>query len=290
VAVIPEVLITLTRQRFRWAVEDSTPTLDLNANVDIVAIEEPLDIRFSWDVEGEPMSRTLSITMRTPGHDADLALGFVFGEGVLQHMDQVVDVRHCGQAGAEQYNVIKISLAPDVTIDWSRFARHVYTSSSCGVCGRTSIESVTEACATRRVEAEEFYVPAAQLGAMLGTMRNAQTLFDACGGVHAVGLFKAGGDLVLCREDVGRHNAFDKVVGHAFRHGQLPLRNHIAVLSGRASFELVQKAVMAGIPMVVAVGAPSSLAVELAAQAGVTLVAFARPHALSVYSHGYRIG
>jgi FdhD protein len=255
---------------------------------DAIAIEEPLEIRVMRDGmpeadENGGTGRSISVTMRTPGNDSELALGFLYGEGVIQEPRDVVDVGVCGPTG----NVIRVTVRADLPLDLARLQRNFYTTSSCGVCGKASIEAVTQT-GTRRIDSD-LVVSEPVLRVLPDTLRVAQREFAETGGVHAVGLFTAGGDLVASREDVGRHNAMDKLVGAALRAGELPWKDRVVLLSGRASFELLQKAMMAGAPLVAAIGAPSSLAVELAEAAGITLVAFLRSGGCNVYCHPSRV-
>ena len=251
--------------------------------LDAVAIEEPLEIRVGRP--GEPgAGRALSVTMRTPGHDRDLAIGFLHGEGIVREPGDVVDARHCGPSG----NVLRVDLRPDLAFDLDSLSRNFYTTSSCGVCGKTSIEAVTASAGLRQVGRGPI-VRSEVMDRLSPALVAAQAQFARTGGVHGVGLFDAEGMLLGLREDVGRHNAMDKLVGAALRAGELPWTDRIVLLSGRASFELLQKAMLAGAPVVAAIGAPSTLAVELAETAGITLVAFLRPGSFNVYSHGRRI-
>jgi FdhD protein len=259
-----------------------TPTRRL----DSLAAEEPLEIRVGRaGTERKP----LAVTMRTPGDDLDLALGFLLTEGVIRTAEDVVTAQLC--AGAETpntYNVVDVALAPDVPAPVTDPSRNFYTTSSCGVCGKASIDSVR----TRShfdPGADEVEVSAATLSALPDTLRVAQRVFDRTGGLHAAGLFTADGQAVVVREDVGRHNAVDKVAGWALRAGRLPLAGLVLLVSGRASFELTQKAWMAGIPVLAAVSAPSTLAVDLAAEAGITLVGFLRGSTMNVYAGAHRI-
>lgn len=273
---------------------------------DTLVVEEPLEIR----VGGTP----LTVTMRTPGHDVDLAAGFLVSEGVIARGDQFASAIHCGGPGSpgpaagtvalggisasvlgtatgegNTYNVLDVTLAPGVTPPSPDIARSFYTTSSCGVCGKASIDAVAT------VSAHDLTVDAAVLDpAMLAgfpdRLRAEQALFDKTGGLHAAGLFDvATGELLVVREDVGRHNAVDKVIGWAALDDRLPLRGTALMVSGRASFELVQKAVMAGIPVLTAVSAPSSLAVELAAASGLTLIGFLRGQTMNVYAGADRV-
>ena len=224
---------------------------------DVLAVEEPLEIRLGCDVDGRRVHRAVSITMRTPGHDLELAVGFLFTEGVVVAPEQVAGVRACG-AG----NVVRVDLRPGVAVDLARLERHFYTASSCGVCGKASLEAV-RVCPPELALAEgRPVVEAAVIHRLPEALRAAQAVFDRTGGLHAAALFDARGDLLCLREDVGRHNALDKLIGAQFLAGRTPLSEGVLLVSGRASFELVQKAAVAGIPILAAVGAPSSLAVR----------------------------
>lgn len=285
----------------RWRVRQMAAAGTVRERSDLLAGEEPLEIR----LHGEPFT----VTMRTPGHDFELVAGFLLSEGVVRaHADVVrMDYRHgVGADGLRDYNVVDVRLADHVTLPDPTARRKVYTSSSCGVCGTASIEAVRKEPAYA-VDPERGAVRLDHLLALPARLREQQALFGRTGGVHAAGLFLAGGDtagadpdpadtgdatqpeLALLREDVGRHNCVDKVVGWALREQRLPLADGILQVSGRASFELVQKAAMAGIPVLSAVSAPSALAVELAEEAGVTLVAFNRGTQVNVYTHPHRI-
>jgi FdhD protein len=252
---------------------------------DTLAVEEPLEIR----VAGSP----LAVTMRTPGNDVELATGFLVSEGVISRGDQFSGAIHCGGPGTggveNTYNVLDVTLAPGVRPPAPDLARSFYTTSSCGVCGKASIDAV-ETVSAYDVSADTASVALDALAGMPALLRAQQAVFDKTGGLHAAGLFDAEtGELLVLREDVGRHNAVDKVVGWAALNDRLPLRGTVLQVSGRASFELVQKAAMAGIPMLAAVSAPSSLAVDLAAARGITLVGFSRGESLNVYSRPDRI-
>ncbi len=253
---------------------------------DTVAVEEPLEIRLG-DVP-------FSVTMRTPGDDFDLVAGFLVSEGVIWEPGQLVSLRFCAgedEFGRQTFNVVQAQLRPDVEPPDTGLARHVYTTSSCGICGTASIEAVRKSSHF----APDAPVPGAPLvgvellASLPEKLRQRQKLFDRTGGVHAAGLFSAAGELLCLREDVGRHNAVDKVVGWALREGRLPLNSTVLQVSGRASFELVQKASLAGVPILAAVSAPSSLAVELAESSSLTLVGFSRGSSLNVYSHPERV-
>ncbi|MFD5662144.1 formate dehydrogenase accessory sulfurtransferase FdhD [Streptomyces hirsutus] len=250
---------------------------------DVLAAEEPMEIR----VGGRP----LTVTMRTPGDDFDLAAGFLVSEGVVHAAGDVDTIRYCAGAtadGGNSYNVVDIGLAPGVAAPDASLERNFYTTSSCGLCGKASLDAVRTTAAWTVAE-DALRVEPETLALLPDRLRAAQRVFDATGGLHAAGLFTAGGDLLCLREDVGRHNAVDKTVGHALRSGLLPLRETVLMVSGRASFELVQKAVMAGIPMLAAVSAPSSLAVDLAAESGLTLIGFLRGRSMNVYTGAERL-
>ncbi|MGB8650669.1 MAG: formate dehydrogenase accessory sulfurtransferase FdhD [Mycobacteriales bacterium] len=245
---------------------------------DSLAVEEPLEIR----VGGAP----LTVTMRTPGDDMDLAAGFLVSEGVVSRTDELVSMRYCAGAtdeGQNTYNVLDL----DLTVP-PPAPRAFFTSSSCGLCGTASLEAVRQST-SYDVTGDPLAVTPSFLAALPGRLREAQKVFAKTGGLHAAGLFAADGSLLCLREDVGRHNAVDKVVGWALREGRLPLAGSVLVVSGRASFELVQKAWMAGIPCLAAVSAPSSLAVDLAHEAGMTLVGFLRGTSMNVYAGAERV-
>ncbi|MHA7239742.1 formate dehydrogenase accessory sulfurtransferase FdhD [Arthrobacter sp. TMS1-12-1] len=250
---------------------------------DVLAGEEPLEIRLD--------GRAFTVTMRTPGDDFDLVAGFLVSEGVVWEPGQLPSLRYCAGVddnGQQTFNVVEAQLRPGVELPDTAMERHVYTSSSCGICGTASIDAVRK---SSRFDLHEDASPVdlGILASLPDRLRGSQKLFDRTGGVHAAGLFSAEGELLCLREDVGRHNAVDKVVGWALREGMLPLRGTILQVSGRASFELVQKAQLAGIPVLAAVSAPSSLAADLADDAGLTLVGFSRGTTLNCYSHPDRI-
>lgn len=261
---------------------------------DDVANEGPLEVRVA--------GRGVSVTMRTPGHDEELALGFLVGEVVLRSRSDVAHVRKCDQGEGDEGakgDVVDVLVRPEVAVDFARLTRHVFASSSCGVCGAATIEAVRKAFA--RVAGAEAgpLVPQRALWEMLAALRASQPTFDKTGGLHAAGLFEIGADgaarLIAAREDVGRHNAVDKVVGFAFKAGLLPLSRHALLVSGRVSFEIVQKGLAAGVPIVAAVSASSSLAIDLAEESGVTLIGFLRggegesAGRFNVYAHPGRV-
>jgi FdhD protein len=251
---------------------------------DTLVVEEPLEIRVG--------GRSLVITMRTPGDDMDLAAGFLVSEGVVSAADHVRGIRYCAGAldtGENTYNILDVDLGADVPAPDPSLERSFYMTSSCGLCGKASLDAVRTA-ARWSVADDPVTLTAAALSAMPDALREAQRVFDKTGGLHAAGLFTSTGELLVMREDVGRHNAVDKVVGWALREGRLPLRGTVLLVSGRASFELTQKAWMAGIPVLAAVSAPSSLAVDLATEAGMTLVGFLRGETMNVYAGAQRFG
>lgn len=252
---------------------------------DVLAVEEPLEIRVG--------GHSLAITMRTPGHDVDLAIGFLVSEAVIARGDEVRTARYCAGAdddGENTYNVLDIALTPGVPAPDPSLARNFFTTSSCGLCGKASIDAV-RTTSRYDVHDDDFVIDPALLITFPDRLRAQQAVFERTGGLHAAALFDARtGEMLVLREDVGRHNAVDKVVGWAAKEGLLPLRGMVLMVSGRASFELMQKASMAGIPMLAAVSAPSSLAAELAAELGVTLVGFLRGDSMVVYSGAHRLG
>lgn len=250
---------------------------------DLLAIEEPLEIRIG--------PKTISLTMRTPGHDFELAAGFLFTEGILQSFQQIHKIRRSEtingnprQAG----NSVTVELNPDVEVDYERLQRHFYTTSSCGVCGKASIEALqTQGCPV--LPRNSPVVDSAMIHRLPEVLRREQAVFERTGGLHAAALFDSKGNLALLREDVGRHNAVDKLIGAEMLRDHTPLHDKLLLVSGRASFELAQKALMAGIPILAAVGAPSSLAVETAQRFNMTLLGFVRDHRFNIYSGASRI-
>jgi FdhD protein len=279
--------VTQRRKVHKYVLDGSPNALEFPVRYreDVLAVEEPLEIRLG--------SLSYSVTMRTPGDDFDLVAGFLVSEGVIRESGQLVSLRFCAgedENGVQTFNVVEAQLRPDVELP--SIGRHVYTSSSCGICGTDSIESVRKSSHFSPAD-DPLSLSVEVLASLPGILRESQRLFDHTGGVHAAGLFRIGDDggaqLLCLREDVGRHNAVDKVVGWALREGLLPLRGTVLQVSGRASFELVQKAALAGIPVLAAVSAPSSLAVELAEASGVTLAGFSRGTSVNVYAGDGRI-
>lgn len=284
-------MTTMTGRRRVVRVIGGTAT----ARPDTLVTEEPLEMRVN--------GTALAVTMRTPGHDFELASGFLVSEGVIARAGDVRTIRHCadaaghgaadgggpGMPGLIAENVVDVTLAPGVDVPEETMTRHTVTTSACGLCGKTSLDVVR---ATTRFDlaADPVAFDPDVIVRLPERLRNAQRVFDRTGGLHAAGLFTADGERVRVREDVGRHNAVDKLLGWALQHDRLPLAGHVLVVSGRASFELVQKAVMAGIPAMAAVSAPSTLAAELAAEAGLTLAGFVRGDSMNVYTGAHRLG
>lgn len=256
---------------------------------DVVAVEEPLEIRLAYYQGREVMQKSIAVTMRTPGEDIDLALGFLVSEGVISNKEVIVKATYLPHKSKQsKENRLLIGLHPSVDFDIKRLERHFYTSSSCGVCGKSSVEAVQTQCNFDLLD-NDFTVNANVIQALPERLKAKQGLFDKTGGIHAAGIFDENGKLLLLREDVGRHNAVDKVIGAALRLDKLPLSEMVLQVSGRASFELVQKALTAGIPVLSAVGAPSSLAVDLARANGMTLLGFVRNEKFNIYAGAKRI-
>ena len=245
---------------------------------DDVVEEEPLEVRIR--------GRAVSVAMRTPGDDEELAVGFLLAEGLIHAREDVEKVEHCGRNAFG--NVIDVSLAPTVAVDFDKLTRHVFAGSSCGLCGKATIESIHGRFAPLDAP-DEPWIAASQIAAMSDALRRAQATFDRTGGIHAAGLFDEAGRLVVLREDVGRHNAVDKVLGYALLNGLLPLNRRVLFLSGRSSFEILQKALAGGVPIVAGVSAPSSLAIEFARANRQTLIGFVRDRRMNAYSHPARV-
>lgn len=255
---------------------------EVRRNRDLVAVEEPLEIRISYHVRNVRKERSIAVTMRTPGHDSELAAGFLFTEGLLRDPADVLAIRPCRSG-----NRVRVVLRDSVEVDIGRLKRHFFANSSCGVCGKASIEAV-QLC--RRIELRDrLVVSPATIHSLPDRLRTAQAVFEHTGGLHGCALFSSDGEACCVREDVGRHNALDKLIGRQFLTGKTPLTDAVLLLSGRVSFELIQKAAMAGIPVVAAIGAPSSLAVQLAEEVGITLVGFLRDDRFNVYTGGQRL-
>ena len=258
--------------------------------LDHVALEEPLEIRLDWLDGVERQRKSISITMRTPGNDNELAAGFLFSEGVVRLPTDIDDIVGCGSNNGAHggQNIVKVRLADHAKVEWPKLQRHFYATSSCGVCGKASLDAleVPGICA---IADDGFQIHSNLICTLQDKLRARQSVFDQTGGLHAAALFTAAGELLALREDVGRHNAVDKLLGAQFLAGNAPLSRHLLFLSGRASFELVQKALVAGVPMIVAVGAPSSLAVELAKRFNISLVGFARGERFNIYNGASRV-
>lgn len=251
---------------------------------DLVAVEEPLEIQLAYSTATGQMQKPVAVTMRTPGHDRELAAGFLFTEGIIRHLEAIEDIRHI--PGDE--NRIVVALKENILPNLQKAERNFYTTSSCGVCGKASIDAI-ETGWEHSQATDSIEIQADLLYSLRESAFQLQPVFEATGGLHASTIFNLHGSYFLVREDVGRHNALDKLIGFALLSGRLPLSHCILLLSGRASFELLQKAAMAGIKIVVALGAPSSLAVELAKDAGITLVGFLKPDRFNIYAGEQRI-
>lgn len=260
------------------------------ATTDTLAIEEPLEIRLEHGRVNERKAQNISVTMRTPGNDAELALGFLFTEGIITHLKDISNIDHCFIACAEnKQNVIQVSLKPDSVPNLRNTDRNFYTTSSCGVCGKGSISAIRTVGQFNSDTTDDSHIYSETLYTLPDILRTRQDVFADTGGLHASALFTNTGEILLVREDVGRHNALDKLIGASVNKGIVPLTNSILMLSGRASFELVQKAAMAGINIIAAVGAPSTLAVQLAEEFNITLVGFLRDERFNIYTAPHRI-
>lgn len=260
---------------------------EFSAADDILATEEPLEIRLAYQFLGKPAEKSISVTMRTPGEDRELAIGFLFGESVVSKIGDVEGF----ESVDENENILRVHLRPEVKVDMGALQRNFYTTSSCGVCGKASLQAL-ELNDARALDPDDFSIEAETIIELPDRLRASQTHFEKTGGIHAAGLFDASGNLLAIREDVGRHNALDKLIGArllAAKDNAVTRENAVVVLSGRASFELLQKALMANISIVVAVGAPSSLAVRLAEEFGITLLGFTRKNRFNIYAHDHRI-
>ena len=252
---------------------------------DQLAVEEPLELRMEWGPEKQRVRKNISVTMRTPGHDLELALGFLYNEGIILSATDITSINYLK---ADSTNTLLVSLAHGAEPAVKNPERNFYTTSSCGVCGKASIEAIRTVCPVPDT-VDSIRVHHSLIYRLPDLLRAHQSVFENTGGLHACALFSLNGELLLSREDVGRHNALDKLAGAAINAGMLPLSEHILMLSGRASFELVQKAIMCGIKMVAAVGAPSSLAAEMAEEWGITLIGFLRDSRFNIYSGAERI-
>ena len=264
-----------------WTVESDRPT---NIRTDYLAVEEPLEMRLVAPPQ------TIAITMRTPGADFDLVAGFLYSEGIIRHREDLQSMSYCVDSNVDieqRYNIVNIQLKAALAPDLKSLERHFFTTSACGVCGKASIEALKiRGC---RVSFSEETIPAEVIYQLPDRLRSAQGVFTATGGLHAAGLFNWQGELLKVREDVGRHNALDKLIGSTFLADELPLGDRIVMVSGRSSFEILQKCIAAGVPIICAVSAPSSLAVSLAQEFGVTLIGFLRGQKFNIYSGKERI-
>ena len=255
---------------------------------DLVAIEEPLEIRLGIGPKDQREQLNLSVTMRTPGNDKELALGFLFAEGIISSFEDVNSIEYCETVKTEEKgNVIRAELAPSILINEEKLTRHFYTNSSCGVCGKSSIQAIDVFIPTQHASFET--VDASLVCSLPSLMKEAQKVFEHTGGIHACGLFDVDGTLLKLREDVGRHNAVDKLIGAILIEKKIPASKSILVLSGRISFELVQKAARAGIQFIAAIGAPSSLAIDMAKKHHITMVGFLKNSSFNIYSGSERI-
>lgn len=258
----------------------------LSEENDLLAVEEPLEIRLGYEKDGQRVSSSVSITMRTPGNDEELATGFLFTESIIRRPEDVAFVKPCGDSDDD--NVVRVELESGVDVDLDRLQRHFYTTSSCGVCGKASLDALRAAGATALPTGDISFSPTT-LATLPARLREAQKTFDETGGLHAAAAFDCDGELLFLREDIGRHNAVDKVVGALLSEGLLPASEHGLMVSGRASFELMQKALLAGMPLLAAVSAPSSLAVQMAREFRLSLVGFLRGDTFNIYAGEERI-
>ncbi|MDH3645468.1 MAG: formate dehydrogenase accessory sulfurtransferase FdhD [Gammaproteobacteria bacterium] len=257
---------------------------------DVVAVEEPLEIRLGYATQRGRAARSISVTMRTPGDDIDLALGFLYGEDIIDGSGDVMSADYCGPPAPDSgtRNIVRVELANAATFDLSKLERHFYTTSSCGVCGKSSLEALSLS-GVASLEADNTSFESEILSRLPSALSKQQLIFGQTGGLHAAGLFDTDGSVLLAREDVGRHNAVDKVIGSLLQEEKLPAAGYGLLVSGRASFELMQKALRAGIPLLAAVGAPSSLAVSVAQEYDMTLVGFLRDGRFNIYSCDQRV-
>ena len=279
------IAAVVRRKVTNWTVTVVRKDGSFASKPDVLVTEEPLEIRAESPTQ---QVQPIAVTMRTPGHDFELAVGFLFTEGIIKQSDDVRTVRYCQlpDSAEQQFNVVTVSLTSQFDEALSR--RGMVTSASCGICGTTSIEQLSQM--TSRVDLSTGPVMTAQmLTSLPDIIRKAQPTFDRTGGLHAAGLVDASGEAYCVREDIGRHNAVDKVIGKAVLEGKVPISNHALVVSGRLSFEIIQKAAMAGIAFIAAVGAPSSLSVETAEDLGITIVGFVRDGTANIYTHAHRI-
>jgi FdhD protein len=260
---------------------------------DLVVVEEPLEIRLGYGSIDDRQQSSVSVTMRTPTHDFELALGFLYSEGIITSYNQIMSVKYCVDAGKQATeNIVRVELKPDVPVNLQMFQRNFYATSSCGVCGKASIESIDKMiCDLPKQKSEQnaLKVSKEYIYNLPKRLAQHQKVFEYTGGLHAAALFDVTCKIVSLREDIGRHNALDKLIGNALTQDLLPLYNKVLLMSSRASFELVQKAVMANISTIVTIGAPSSLAIQTAEQFGITLIGFLRNESFNIYTGKERI-
>jgi FdhD protein len=263
---------------------------ELTSETDALAVEEPLEISIEYGAKNERKAQNVSVTMRTPGNDPELALGFLFTEGIIKDQEDIISTNHSFVACAEnKENTIVVKLKAGIEPSLGNAERNFYTTSSCGVCGKGSISAIRTVSAFQQTADDKFAINAETLYELPALLKKNQATFADTGGIHAAALFNKNGDLLLLREDVGRHNALDKLIGAALKLYKLPFGECVLLLSGRASFELVQKAAMCGIKVIAAVGAPSSLAVETASEFNITLAGFLRDRRFNIYTAAHRI-
>lgn len=257
---------------------------------DLLAVEEPMEIRVGYGPQQNRIQRRISVTMRTPGNDFELAIGFLFTEGIITSVEEIHSIKYCTELNTKENNsnIVRVELREDIELDLDSLQRNFYTTSSCGVCGKASIDAVFQQC--DRSEKPHFIVSSKLLTSLPQKLNQYQQIFTYTGGLHGCALFTPEGDYIMSREDVGRHNALDKLIGALIGSDREKMKRSILLLSGRASFELIQKAAMAQIPMVAAVGAPSSLAVDIANDANITLIGFLKENRFNIYTHESRIG
>lgn len=252
---------------------------------DLLAVEDPIEIRLGFGEITNRQQKSIAVTMRTPGHDFELALGFLYSEGIIQDQSQVYSIKYCTDLGRQESaeNIVRVELKPEIEVNLLGLERNFYATSSCGVCGKASLE-VLEKLGCPYIPMQKNLINHEVIYKIANLLQEQQRVFQYTGGLHAAGLFDKNGEMIMLREDVGRHNALDKLIGAARSKGNLDLSNKIILVSGRLSFELVQKTLMAGVPILVAIGAPSSLAVELAQNFGLTLIGFLKNDHFNVYS------
>jgi FdhD protein len=257
---------------------------------DLLAVEEPLEIRVGYGAQHKREQRRISVTMRTPGNDFELAIGFLFTEGIITSVEEIHSIKYCTELNTKENNsnIVRVELREDIELNIDSLQRNFYTTSSCGVCGKASIDAVFQQC--DKSEKPHFIVSSKLLTALPQKLNQYQQIFTYTGGLHGCALFTPEGDYIISREDVGRHNALDKLIGALIGSDREKMKRSILLLSGRASFELIQKAAMAQIPLVASVGAPSSLAVDIAKEANITLIGFLKENRFNIYTHESRIG